>query len=114
MAARSSLLRRIAALAALAPRLVRLAHHDYPDGLLVARRELRAEAAQAAEVDAGAGRDEEPQRPAQAGERLPGPGHLVQLPGGVSERAEERRSDGDAVDGGDRTGPARRGGHVRP
>src|SRR5207245_6831927 len=34
MAARSSLLRRIAALAALAPRLVRLAHHDYPDGLL--------------------------------------------------------------------------------
>src|SRR2546422_4368735 len=51
MAARSSLLRRptpgarparrtssvVAALAALAPRLVRLAHHDYPDGLLVAR-----------------------------------------------------------------------------
>src|SRR5437867_6579353 len=34
MAARSSLLRRIAALAALAPRLVRLAHHDYSDGLL--------------------------------------------------------------------------------
>src|SRR6266571_516205 len=34
MVARSSLLRRIAALAALAPRLVRLAHHDYPDGLL--------------------------------------------------------------------------------
>src|SRR5437867_7213060 len=34
MAARSSLLRRIAALAALAPRLVRLAHHDYPDRLL--------------------------------------------------------------------------------
>src|SRR2546422_1821772 len=48
MAARSSLLRRptpgarparrtssvVAALAALAPRLVRLAHHDYPDGLL--------------------------------------------------------------------------------
>src|SRR5438093_5050092 len=40
--ARSSLLRRafrhassvVAALAALAPRLVRLAHHDYPDGLL--------------------------------------------------------------------------------
>src|SRR5207245_11527556 len=58
-----------------------------PDGLLVARREFGAEAAQAAEVDAGAGRDEEPQRPAQAGERLPGPGHLVQLPGGVSERA---------------------------
>src|SRR5947207_13351891 len=51
MAARSSLLRRptpgarparrtssvVAALAALAPRLVRLAHHDYPEGLLVAR-----------------------------------------------------------------------------
>src|SRR5205823_2693533 len=50
MAARSSLLRRptpgahparrtssvVAALAALAPRLVRLAHHDYPDGLLMA------------------------------------------------------------------------------
>src|SRR5439155_3410194 len=43
--ARSSLLRRafrhassvVAALAALAPRLVRLAHHDYPDGLLVER-----------------------------------------------------------------------------
>src|SRR5881296_1866233 len=49
MAARSSLLRRptpgarptrrtssvVTALAALAPRLVRLAHHDYPDGLLV-------------------------------------------------------------------------------
>src|SRR5205814_2686665 len=43
--ARSSLLRRafrhassvVAALAALAPRLVRLAHHDYPEGLLVAR-----------------------------------------------------------------------------
>src|SRR6058998_4038515 len=43
MAARSSLLRRafrhassvVAALAALAPRLVRLAHHHYPDGLLV-------------------------------------------------------------------------------
>src|SRR5213076_2017556 len=42
IAARSSLLRRalghassvVAALAALAPRLVRLAHHDYPDGLL--------------------------------------------------------------------------------
>src|SRR5438552_14578024 len=42
MAARSSLLRRafrhassvVAALAALAPRLVRLAHHHYPDGLL--------------------------------------------------------------------------------
>src|SRR5947209_19985611 len=48
MVARSSLLRRptpgarparrassvVAALAALAPRLVRLAHHDYPDGLL--------------------------------------------------------------------------------
>src|SRR5213076_2532381 len=34
MAARSSLLRRIAALAALAPRLVRLAHHGYPDRLL--------------------------------------------------------------------------------
>src|SRR3989449_5760539 len=34
MAARSSLLRRIAALAALAPRLVRLARRDYPDGLL--------------------------------------------------------------------------------
>src|SRR5437667_11005067 len=48
MAARSSLLRRptpgarparrassgVAALAALAPRLVRLVHHDYPDGLL--------------------------------------------------------------------------------
>src|SRR6266404_4058763 len=42
--ARSSLLRRafrhassvVAALAALAPRLVRLAHHDYPDGLLAA------------------------------------------------------------------------------
>src|SRR6266516_6572773 len=48
MAARSSLLRRptpgarparrtssvVAALAALAPRLVRLGHHDYPDGLL--------------------------------------------------------------------------------
>src|SRR5207248_6722877 len=42
--ARSSLLRRafrhassvVAALAALAPRLVRLAHHDYPDGLLMA------------------------------------------------------------------------------
>src|SRR5881398_551905 len=54
MAARSSLLRRptpgarparrtssvVAALAALAPRLVRLAHHDYSDGLL-ARAELR-------------------------------------------------------------------------
>src|SRR5437762_4092638 len=51
MAARSSLLRRptpgahparrtssvVAALAALAPRLVRLAHHDYPDGLLARR-----------------------------------------------------------------------------
>src|SRR5256712_11352834 len=51
MAARSALLRRptpgarparrassvVAALAALAPRLVRLAHHDYPDGLLMAR-----------------------------------------------------------------------------
>src|SRR5437667_10881057 len=50
MAARSSLLRRptpgarparrtssvVAALAALATRLVRLAHHDYPDGLLMA------------------------------------------------------------------------------
>src|SRR5213076_814547 len=43
--ARSSLLRRafrhassvVAALAALAPRLVRLAHHDYPDRLLGAR-----------------------------------------------------------------------------
>src|SRR5881409_1711969 len=43
--ARSSLLRRafrhassvVAALAALAPRLVRLAHHDYPDGLLAQR-----------------------------------------------------------------------------
>src|SRR5437762_762376 len=38
MVARSSLLRRVAALAALAPplapRLVRLAHHDYPNGLL--------------------------------------------------------------------------------
>src|SRR5436309_15691540 len=42
--ARSSLLRRafrhassvVAALAALAPRLVRLAHHAYPDGLLMA------------------------------------------------------------------------------
>src|SRR5437870_1608013 len=34
MVTRSSLLRRIAALAALAPRLVRLAHHDYSDGLL--------------------------------------------------------------------------------
>src|SRR5205809_21979 len=34
MVARSSLLRRIAALAALAPRLVRLAHHGYPDRLL--------------------------------------------------------------------------------
>jgi len=42
MAARSSLLRRafrhgssvVAALAALAPRLVRLAHHGYPDRLL--------------------------------------------------------------------------------
>src|SRR5437762_4011555 len=38
MVARSSLLRRIAALAALAPRLVRLAHHHYPDGLLAVRR----------------------------------------------------------------------------
>src|SRR5207247_270076 len=38
MVARSSLLRRIAALAALAPRLVRLAHHHYPDGLLGVRR----------------------------------------------------------------------------
>src|SRR5436305_5921731 len=51
MAARSSLLRRptpgahparrtssvVAALAALARRLVRLAHHAYPEGLLVAR-----------------------------------------------------------------------------
>src|SRR5213592_3695864 len=50
MVARFSLLRRsipgsrparrtssvVAALAALAPRLVRLAHHDYPDGLLMA------------------------------------------------------------------------------
>src|SRR6266481_10166427 len=44
--ARSSLLRRasrhassvVAALAALAPRLVRLARHDYPDGLLAKRR----------------------------------------------------------------------------
>src|SRR5438876_254353 len=34
MVTRSSLLRRIAALAALAPRLVRLAHHDYSDRLL--------------------------------------------------------------------------------
>src|SRR5207253_7682238 len=34
MVARSSLLRRVAALGALAPRLVRLAHHDYSDGLL--------------------------------------------------------------------------------
>src|SRR6058998_2706658 len=34
MAARSSLLRRIAALPALAPRLVRLARHDYSDRLL--------------------------------------------------------------------------------
>src|SRR3989440_2346165 len=54
MAARSSLLRRptpgahparrtssvVAALAALAPRLVRLAHHDYPDGLLGMRLEV--------------------------------------------------------------------------
>src|SRR5229473_5982444 len=52
MAARSSLLRRptpgarparrtssvVAALAALAPRLVRLAHHGYPDRLLVTQR----------------------------------------------------------------------------
>src|SRR5437870_646076 len=52
MAARSSLLRRptpgarparrtssvVAALAALAPRLVRVAHHDYPDGLLAMAR----------------------------------------------------------------------------
>src|SRR5213592_884222 len=52
MVARSSLLRRptpgarparrtssvVAALAALAPRLVRLARHRYPDGLLVSRR----------------------------------------------------------------------------
>src|SRR5213593_2682825 len=44
MAARSSLLRRIAALAALAPRLVRLARHDYPDGLLGTER--RGERAQ--------------------------------------------------------------------
>src|SRR5882724_4642518 len=44
--ARSSLLRRafrhassvVAALAALAPRIVRLAHHHYPDGLLAVRR----------------------------------------------------------------------------
>src|SRR5439155_12359330 len=61
------------------------------DGALVARRELGAEAAQAAEVDAGAGRDEECQRAAQAGESLSGPGHLAELPGGVGERAEERR-----------------------
>src|SRR5204862_4323785 len=46
MAARFALLRRafryassvVAALAALAPRLVRLAHHHYPDGLLAVRR----------------------------------------------------------------------------
>src|SRR5438094_2394056 len=37
MVARSSLLRRIAALAALTPRLVRFAHHGYPERLLVAR-----------------------------------------------------------------------------
>src|SRR2546428_11145831 len=63
MVARSSLLRRafrhassvVAALAALAPRLVRLAHHDYPDGLLGGsrqqHRERRADAGRAGDPD---------------------------------------------------------------
>src|SRR5436309_6632943 len=80
----------------------------------LARRQLGAEAAQAAQVDAGAGGDEQRERPAHAGERLAGAGHLAELPGGVGERAEERRDDEDAVHGGDRAGAAGRGGHVRP
>src|SRR5213079_1263072 len=82
------------------------------DGALVTRRELGAEAAQAAEVDAGAGRDEERECPAHARERLPRAGHLAELPGGVGERAEQRGDDEDAVHGGDRAWAAGRGGHA--
>src|SRR6266478_9957697 len=81
MAARSSLLRRafrhassvVAALAALAPRLVRLARHHYPDGLLEVRGVERlahlAHAQAAAEVGEAA-RGERAQ--ARAGEPLDG------------------------------------------
>src|SRR5207245_10038064 len=53
MVARSSLLRRIAALAALAPRLVRLAHHEYSDRLLDAAERALAGAGGGGERGAG-------------------------------------------------------------
>src|SRR5206468_281175 len=53
MVARSSLLRRIAALAALAPRLLRLAHHEYSDRLLDAAERALASAGRGGERGAG-------------------------------------------------------------
>src|SRR5437773_6226309 len=109
MAARSSLLRRIAALAALAPRLVRLAHHDYPDRLLVsdapARVHRRPPALGAPAVGAlpalrpvegirtrGAGRGDRLSR-RRRGERPPPPRRLppaLRAPRRVVRAGEER------------------------
>src|SRR5213593_1842884 len=94
MAARSSLLRRptpgarparrtssvVAALAALAPRLVRLAHHDYSDGLLA----LRADAERAEADRARVGDDVQTADPelAECGVALIGADAARPVPGG--------------------------------
>src|SRR2546425_5383824 len=105
MVARSSLLRRstpgahparrtssvVAALAALAPRLVRLAHHGYSDRLLVA-------GLPAAPGRAGAARGAPPPLPPPGGRGAPSPVRPPPRPAG-------RRAGG---------GPARAGGPARP
>src|SRR5437773_11394301 len=101
MAARSSLLRRIAALAPLAPRLVRLAHHDYPDRLLARRlhqaRARRGDRQRDAEGAPGTGPALDLDPPAMSGHhrvahREPEPRPAAYVLGG-EERVEDAAED---------------------